>query len=141
MRRATGPSSSGHTQRGCSPWLLASEIRKAFTNWHHQCVEVLGDVAAGEAGQPGADRRGMSGCRSWNSASTCRWRSRVGRVLRLAGVADDAEHVFRREIEDRRPVKDLAARDARCALLVRAGLSRVRMPKASMSPRRSGDGS
>ena len=36
----------------------------------------------------------------------------VGPVRRLAGLADDAEHVFRREIENRQPVEDLAARDA-----------------------------
>ena len=36
----------------------------------------------------------------------------VRRMRRLAGVADDAEHVVGRELEDRQPVEDLAARDA-----------------------------
>ena len=68
------------------------------------CVEVR--TKLGCAAQIGAGRQDAE------AATQPRHAGGVGPVRRLAGATDDAEHVVRREIENREPVEDLAAGDA-----------------------------
>ncbi len=67
-------------------------------------VEVRTEL--GRAAQIGAGRQDAE------AATQPRHAGGVSPMRRLAGVADDAEHIIGRELEDREPVENLAIRDA-----------------------------